>query len=243
MLATYKKRPENFKRKIIEYISNSDRKFLLERENYWLSHIKLEELGKKYYNLKKVAAGGDIVSGLSEDKKKQHRERSIQVRRNGYIKWLENTTFEIRSEIGKKAAAKRPDDSRKRAAKTYSERYKGENHPSFGSTMSEANKKKLSIRSKDNKYRLGGTFTDESKYKIKMNNPNRKSFYTPDGLFLSSGDYEKNPGKLTGPGILNIIKDRFIPITKNRAARCILFSDDDIGKTPFELGYKYENEL
>lgn len=69
-----KKRPQDFSRKILEYVS--DRNQILVREEVWLSLIKDEELGKRYYNLKKVAAGGNIVSRLSLEKKRQHAIKS-----------------------------------------------------------------------------------------------------------------------------------------------------------------------
>lgn len=62
-----KKRPENFKRRIIEK-DIPDKKNLLEREQYWLNMIKDEELSSvssvtnntaKYYNYKKFASGGN----------------------------------------------------------------------------------------------------------------------------------------------------------------------------------------
>lgn len=46
----YKHRPTDFKRRILTRVY-SDKKDLLEEEHKWLSKIKSEELGKKYYNL------------------------------------------------------------------------------------------------------------------------------------------------------------------------------------------------
>lgn len=46
----YKLRPKDFKRRILSRIY-TNRKDLLEEEYHWLSKIKTEELGKKYYNL------------------------------------------------------------------------------------------------------------------------------------------------------------------------------------------------
>lgn len=46
----YKHRPQDFKRKILARIY-TNKKDLLEEEYRWLSKIKNEELGKKYYNL------------------------------------------------------------------------------------------------------------------------------------------------------------------------------------------------
>lgn len=50
MLKAYKRRPYDFKRKILKIV-HSNKKEMLEEEYKWLSKIKKEELGKKYYNL------------------------------------------------------------------------------------------------------------------------------------------------------------------------------------------------
>ena len=51
MKNSYKRRPEDFKRKIL--ITNIlNKKLLLEEEHRWLSLIKQEDLGKRYYNLR-----------------------------------------------------------------------------------------------------------------------------------------------------------------------------------------------
>lgn len=68
----YKKRPETFRRRILETLEYQFHKELRVREEYWLSQIKIEELGEKYYNLKRFAAGGDIISELSYEKREQH---------------------------------------------------------------------------------------------------------------------------------------------------------------------------
>ena len=61
----YKKRCVDFKRKILE--RNILRENLYEREAYWLSMIKKEELGKKYYNLSNVKKGHWNLSENKED--------------------------------------------------------------------------------------------------------------------------------------------------------------------------------
>jgi hypothetical protein len=101
----------------------------------------------------------------------------------------------------------------------------------------------LKERSKTSKYHLGHKHSDLSKISIKMNNPNRKSFVTPDGVFMSGEDYATLTQKLTANGIRNILKERHKLITKARVNKNILFTMSDVGKTPFQLGYKYENEL
>lgn len=50
MRDVYRRRPDDFKRRIIKRMVCT-RKELFEEENKWLSLIKKEELGKKYYNL------------------------------------------------------------------------------------------------------------------------------------------------------------------------------------------------
>lgn len=50
MRKSYRRRPQDFKRRILS-TGISCRKELLEEEHRWLSMIKSEELGKRYYNL------------------------------------------------------------------------------------------------------------------------------------------------------------------------------------------------
>ena len=63
MLKAYKKRPQDFKRRIIKFTNN-----LIKEEQKYLDMIKNEELlyGKKpkYYNVKRFAAGGDTLANL-----------------------------------------------------------------------------------------------------------------------------------------------------------------------------------
>ncbi len=58
MKSSYRRRPHDFKRRILKLSYFDSRKDLLEEEQKWLNLIKDEELGKKYYNLKKNAFGG-----------------------------------------------------------------------------------------------------------------------------------------------------------------------------------------
>lgn len=71
-----KKRPEDFKRRIIYYHPNSDRKELYNIEAFILQNfVKEEELNKRYFNLKRAALGNDsnsakrIVKKMFEDGK------------------------------------------------------------------------------------------------------------------------------------------------------------------------------
>jgi len=97
----YQNSPSSFRRRILE--KNIPKKDLLIREEKWLSLIKDSDLGKKYYNLKKIAEGGDIVSTLSKEKRQQHKEKSIKARTQGWKKWA---TKENLSKAAKKRRSK-----------------------------------------------------------------------------------------------------------------------------------------
>ncbi len=66
----FNKRPEDFKRRILYFLTENDVKLLRDKEQYYLDMIKYEELNKKYYNLKKSADGMD-----SETASKSNLER------------------------------------------------------------------------------------------------------------------------------------------------------------------------
>lgn len=55
MRKSYKRRPEDFKRRIISTITTNKKDLLIEEER-WLSMIKDHEIGKRYYNLIKKAS-------------------------------------------------------------------------------------------------------------------------------------------------------------------------------------------
>jgi len=140
----YSSRPESFKRRILEWVTFSDHGELLSRENYWLSMIKPEELCyKRYYNEKRVAAGGDIVSTLPAWKRNQHKQRSIEARQRGYRKWLDGVPSEERTSRAKHARScvKHP-----RGGVFF-----GEDNPFFGKCHSDETKKKMSQSAKQRK--------------------------------------------------------------------------------------------
>lgn len=58
MKSAFKKRPEDFRRRILYICTMNCKKHLLSKEQYWLDFIQESELGIKYYNLKKHASGG-----------------------------------------------------------------------------------------------------------------------------------------------------------------------------------------
>jgi hypothetical protein len=146
LLCAYKSRPETFKRRILETLQFEDHKELLERETYWLSMIKPEELGKRYYNEKNVASGGDIISNLSEEKKEQHRRKSIEARKKGWKKWYENLSESEKSERSKYA--------RSCVKNTKREPRCGEDNSFYGKTHTEDVKRKISESNRRIKRRI-----------------------------------------------------------------------------------------
>ncbi len=68
----YKLRPEKFKRRILEIVHEPDYNLLMEREEHWLSFIDEKELGKKYYNLTKLAKGHTQTDETKRKLKRKH---------------------------------------------------------------------------------------------------------------------------------------------------------------------------
>lgn len=58
MMDAYRKRPLDFKMRVLEYVNEDDKTLLLNIEQKYLDMIRPEELGKRYYNLKRYAVGG-----------------------------------------------------------------------------------------------------------------------------------------------------------------------------------------
>lgn len=139
----YNKRPNKFKRRILERVLFVDYKDLLQREEYWLNMIDESELGIKYYNLKKCASGGNIIGNLSIEKQEQHRKKSILARKNGWIKWYQQQTPEEKSKRGKLARS---------CVKCQSGgSMPGETNPFFGKKHTEETRRRMSEIAKKRK--------------------------------------------------------------------------------------------
>ena len=81
MKKTYKRRPQDFKRKILVKIY-STKKQLLEQEYKWLSLISDEELGKKYYNFNKHKNGHWTAEDYEKDITPPTYEEIAEMREN-----------------------------------------------------------------------------------------------------------------------------------------------------------------
>lgn len=107
MKKTYKRRPQDFKRRIIQ--RGIEKKVLKEQEVKWLALIKTEELGKRYYNLTKILTGNGWKKGKprSEETKKRVSDGLKRAYENGYEPWNKGKpiTEETRQKV--REAAKR----------------------------------------------------------------------------------------------------------------------------------------
>lgn len=92
MMQAYKRRPQDFKRRILECVY-TNRKDLYEREKYWLSFIEDDELKVRYYNLSKNVND----TWLNETNTKSRKEK---MRTNHWSK-NDNHSERIREAISK----------------------------------------------------------------------------------------------------------------------------------------------
>lgn len=146
MKNAYKLRPNDFKRRILEIGINKNK--LKEHEYRWLSMVKNEELGQRYYNLnnKKILKTGNWPSGKvrTEETKKK-----ISNALKGNIPW-------------NKGKPMLPDQKEKLR------------QINLGKSHSEETKKKLSQSSMGNKRRNGKLHLSESLEK--MSNSQKKKW-------------------------------------------------------------------
>lgn len=87
--------------------------------------------------------------------------------------------------------------------------------------------------------RKGTTQSKESKFKIQINNPNRKAIHTPFGSFYSAEEFLNQTGLTTANALRGFMKDLNKPISEMRAARSPILTLDDIAKTPKQIGYYF----
>ena len=99
MRDAYKRRPDDFKRRIIEIIN--DKSLLYDVEYKWLLLISEEDLGKKYYNLRKHKWGHwttDLNSSLTIKEKISKKTKEAMYRPDVREKYLAGlTTRDTRS--------------------------------------------------------------------------------------------------------------------------------------------------
>lgn len=101
----FNKRPQNFKRRIIERVYSDNSRDVRIAEQHWLDMIKSSEVGVRYYNLNRAALGFDRETarkaGLASANALTPEERSARGHKAGAAA-KEIMTFEQRSEAGRK---------------------------------------------------------------------------------------------------------------------------------------------
>jgi hypothetical protein len=146
MSQAYKRRPENFKRRIVSRVSSSRHDLLME-EQRWLYMIPEQQLGKKYYNLRTMTTTywHTFGEGL---KTKEKISASVKAH--------------FQTEEGQRA--------KERFSKAYTGKKQGPRDPSVGKKISESLKGKSLTEEHKEKVRqtlTGRNLSDEHKAAIK----------------------------------------------------------------------------
>jgi hypothetical protein len=170
MRDAYRRRPEDFRRRIIK--RNIFRENLLEEEYKWLQLIPDTDIGIKYYNLSKKHFGHwsndesstlTVKQKLSEASKKLHQTPEY---REKYIEGRKKMPPQTQEQINKRAIAntgkKRTEETKRKISesntgkimgplsdehrKKVSESLKGENNPFFGKQHDPKLKKQMNAK-------------------------------------------------------------------------------------------------
>ena len=168
MKQAHKKRKIDFKRRILEtYIL--DKKKLLIQEEKWLSLIKDNEIGKRYYNLKKCAMGGATRNGQthSEETKikigngnrgKKHSDEFKERIRNRRIGTIQSKESNLKRSEALKGRKLSEETKLKLSIAS-----KGRS-PSFGM---KGKKHSTETKEKMRQRKIGRIWTEEQKQKLK----------------------------------------------------------------------------
>lgn len=162
MRDAYRRRPDDFKRRILTKVY-SNRLELLEEEYKWLSKIKPEELGNKYYNLRQHHWG----HWSSNPTKAKTIKEKLGVNKG--------RTFPNR---------KKPIPFSKEHREKIRQNTIGKNNPFYGKTCSEEHRKKIS------KANTGRKWTPEQKNNLSIIRKGQKPWNTgkrkaPEGKWIT----------------------------------------------------------
>ncbi len=154
MRSAYRRRPKDFKRRIVARIY-TNRQDLLVEEHKWLSLIKDDQLGKKFYNLNKHHFGHWTSSDRAEE---------IRKKLNGR-KWSDESRAKMKG--NKNGAGKVCSEEKKRKI---SEAQKGRVHKN--EAQNKAHSELMKGKTPWNKGRK--VWTDEDKLRISQQSKGRK---------------------------------------------------------------------
>jgi hypothetical protein len=164
MRDAYRRRREDFKRRILSRV-NTTRQELLDEEHKWLNLIKIEELGKRYYNLRTWHQGHwttiENTLSIREKISKANKGRKLLPRSDEYKKKISKANKGRKQtpeaiEINRQAQLKSYENGRVAfmKGKTYEEL--GYIHPMLGRKHTEESKQKIKeARAKQPPPRLG----------------------------------------------------------------------------------------
>lgn len=199
MLNAYNKRPKDFKRRIIE--RNIDRENLFEIEHKWLSFIKEDEYGDRYYNL--ITNHINHWTGSADENKRLSISEKISRTKTGK---KHNLTPEQSTERGKRIAEAKQKKKEERLALGLPVRKKEKNSRPLRGPESEETKHKKSETMKQ-KIKSGewkpwstgiktGPRSEETKQKIRnavsgktRTNEQKKNISEANKASWSSGKY------------------------------------------------------
>jgi len=141
MRDSFRRRPEDFKGPKILARIYTNRKELHEEEYRWLQMIKDEELGKRYYNLRKQ------YYPIDDEKLKIVSEKISKANTGRYkgIKLSEEHKRKISMNHSRYMLGRKHSEE---SIKIMSDKKKGDKHPLFGKHLSEETKKKMSMKKK-----------------------------------------------------------------------------------------------
>lgn len=144
----HKKRPKDFKRRILARITTS-KKDMFEAEDKWLQLIKEEELGKRYYNLQRHWQHWTSLNNQKQIKEKISDGVKNHYKENGNHWQGKKHSEETKRKMSEAAKTRK---SSPRKGMKWSDEAKLRNK---GKSLSEKTKQKLSIALKNNKNGIG----------------------------------------------------------------------------------------
>ncbi len=207
MRDAFRRRPHDFKRRILKKVY-TNRTDLLEEEFKWLSLIRDNELGKKYYNFRKHHYGHwmnnpnsmTIKQKLSEASKKLHQDPIYKKKFiEGRKKLPKHTREQVERRLKSRAGYKHSDETKKKIGKAHKGKITG--------PLSEETKQKLRegmIGEKNPFY--GKTHTPECRTRMSANISKAmkgkipKNITTITGLWWNNGIKNKRNPECPGDG-------------------------------------------